>query len=108
MSKKYAYIDWYCDGCDANLNRQNGFTTSMGSWTCVECGYVNDVTEDNIIDEDEETFETRCPNCDGHMRRDVYCVSDVWICEDCGTEAEKDDYGLLWVENNEYEYDEEE
>ena len=42
------------------------------------------------------------------MRREVYSVGNVWTCENCGTEAKEDDYGLLWVENNEDEYDEEE
>lgn len=54
--KKYDYVDWFCDSCDANLNRQPGFTIASGTWTCTECGAVNDVTDDNILDEDEETY----------------------------------------------------
>lgn len=40
--------DWYCDNCDAHLNSQFGFTAGS-TWTCSECGYLNDVSEDNII-----------------------------------------------------------
>lgn len=43
------WIDWICDGCGADLNSQEGFTTSSGTWTCKECGCINDVTENNII-----------------------------------------------------------
>ena len=45
--------DWYCDECDAYLNDQPGFTVSSGSWTCTECGTSNDVSEDNILEEDD-------------------------------------------------------
>lgn len=50
--------DWYCDGCDALMNSQPGFTTSSEIWTCTECGYVNDVTEDNIRYDDDEKENT--------------------------------------------------
>ena len=97
MSKKYDFVDWYCDGCDAHLNRQDGFTTATGSWTCTECGYENDVTDDNILDEDEDLYQEECPNCGGHMRRATYAWN-TWICEDCGTEAVEDEFGLLLTE----------
>ena len=40
---------WFCDKCDAYMNIQSGFSTYSGSWKCKNCGYDNDVTEDNII-----------------------------------------------------------
>lgn len=40
--------DWYCDNCDVHLNTQPGFRAG-GTWTCSECGYLNDVSTDNII-----------------------------------------------------------
>lgn len=49
--------DWYCDSCGAFLNSQPGFTVSSGTWTCEECGYENDVTEDNIIDDDNYDYD---------------------------------------------------
>ncbi len=97
--KEYDYVDWFCDGCDANLNRQPGFTTSNGIWTCTECGYENNVTDDNILSYDEaeqqESYQEECPNCGGHMRRMTYSPGDSWVCEDCGLEGQKNDYGLM-------------
>ncbi len=108
--KKYDYVDWFCDSCDANLNRQPGFTTASGTWICTECGAVNDVTDDNILDEDDETYQEECPNCGGHMRRMTYSPGDAWVCEDCGLEGSKDDYGIMWADNDffddEYETEE--
>ena len=53
--------DWYCDECDANLNEQIGFDSNCGTWRCQECGHVNHIDSDNIIDidlpnEDYDTF----------------------------------------------------
>lgn len=41
-------IDWYCDGCGAHLNEQDGFNTHSRTWRCRECGFENDVTENNL------------------------------------------------------------
>lgn len=56
-------IDWYCDSCDAHLNRQDGFTTTTGSWECTRCGSINNVTEDYILSEEEaeEIYREECP-----------------------------------------------
>lgn len=48
MSRKDGGCDWFCDGCGVLMNSQNEFDIRNGTWTCVECGYVNDVTENNI------------------------------------------------------------
>ena len=40
--------DWHCDGCKTLMNSQPGFTASKGVWTCTECGFVNDVTSNNV------------------------------------------------------------
>ena len=62
--------DWYCDGCSIELNSQSGFTVESGSWTCEVCGYVNDVSADNIISSEEaaskrDSFEQRRVYADG-------------------------------------------
>lgn len=44
--------EWYCDNCREHMNDQFGFTTALGTWTCTECGVVNDVSENNIIPEE--------------------------------------------------------
>lgn len=95
-------IVWYCDGCDAELNRQAGFTTATGTWTCAKCGYENDVTDDNILSEAEAEvmadLQTECPKCGGHMCIGEGYSGTVYVCEDCGCEAWYNDYGLLIYE----------
>jgi len=40
---------WFCDECDTYLNIQSDFNTYSGHWICKNCGYDNEVTEDNVI-----------------------------------------------------------
>ena len=65
--------DWYCDECDTYMNSQPGFTTSSGEWTCTECGYVNDVSEDNIIYDDDDDYDE-----DDSERISVWDAADIW------------------------------
>lgn len=39
---------WICDNCGDYMNNQEGFTDWDGIWKCKKCGYLNDVTENNI------------------------------------------------------------
>ena len=48
VADRTIWDDWSCDGCATLMNGQPGFTASNGVWTCTECGYVNDVTSNNI------------------------------------------------------------
>ena len=48
--------DWICDSCGAYMNSQPGFSVSSGSWCCKECGSWNDVSEDNIVDEEDDGY----------------------------------------------------
>ncbi len=41
-------VFWYCDGCDAYLNNQENFDRNASKHICDNCGYENDLTEDNI------------------------------------------------------------
>ena len=41
-------VFWFCDGCERFMNVQPGFTTRTGKWRCVSCGWMNDVSENNI------------------------------------------------------------
>lgn len=50
-------FDWYCDGCNAYINDQPGFTTLFHEWTCIECSTVNDVSNNNIIIGEEGSNE---------------------------------------------------
>ncbi len=47
--EKEESVFWFCDGCETFMNIQKGFNVDTGHWTCQECGYENDVTEENII-----------------------------------------------------------
>lgn len=60
--------DWYCDGCYAYLNSQLGFTADNDEWICTECGILNDVTEENIVDDDDEYdgIPVGCRACGGN------------------------------------------
>ncbi len=40
---------WFCDECETYLNIQSGFNTNTGEWKCKKCGYLNDVTDENVI-----------------------------------------------------------
>ena len=51
MNKSNFYmIHWYCDDCGEYLNNQHGFTTETGFWKCEKCGFINDVTKNNMLD----------------------------------------------------------
>ena len=92
--------EWYCDNCDAHLNYQLGFSAHTGSWTCAECGYVNDVSEDNILSGDEEELVRMayvvCPRCSAHMKTDDY---EHYECPDCNCSGTYDYDADMLVED---------
>ncbi len=59
---------WFCDSCGAFLNKQEGFAEKDRKWRCTKCGYDNDVTEANIVNE--------CIGCGKRLPSDykpLYC-----------------------------------
>lgn len=38
---------WFCDECEAFLNIQDFFSTEDNTWVCTECGFSNDVSDEN-------------------------------------------------------------
>ena len=40
---------WFCDKCDAYMNTMRGFTQAKDTYVCQNCGFENDITENNII-----------------------------------------------------------
>ena len=85
MSKFDRGCEWYCDNCDAHLNYQEGFDASSGEWECSNCGWLNDVSEANILQGDllalvESAYEV-CPECGAHMDTEDY---KTYQCPDCG------------------------
>ena len=45
---------WFCDECDACLNKQIGFSEIYDEWVCDQCGHENHISEDEIYDSREE------------------------------------------------------
>lgn len=43
-------VFWFCDKCNRFMNVQPGFTDKNGTWKCAACGWVNDVSDENIIE----------------------------------------------------------
>ena len=80
-------IDWYCDECNTYLNDQAGFNTSSGRWTCSECGYENDVTEDNIFDSEDDYLisknKLKCPDCGEALSGIEPDPKHCFYCQDC-------------------------
>lgn len=82
------YTTWYCDGCNCEMNDQEGFTTITGTWICKECGYLNDVSNNNIYDSEdayqEEMGIPRCPSCGGKVKGDAPDATYWFNCQSCG------------------------
>jgi len=62
------YIFWFCDNCETFLNVQNGFVIKEKRWICTECGFNNDVSSSNIVNECIGCNKLMDPN-DNHL----YC-----------------------------------
>ena len=41
-------VFWFCDKCGTFLNTQEGFDEKKKLFVCQKCGFINNVTEDNI------------------------------------------------------------
>lgn len=44
------FFDWMCDNCNAYLNFQENFPNEGGECKCEQCGYINLICKENIID----------------------------------------------------------
>lgn len=70
------------------MNEQDGFNTDSGIWTCTECGYVNDVSSDNVYESDEDYQDAmgipRCPSCGGMVQGDAPDATYWFNCQSCG------------------------
>lgn len=87
-------IDWYCDCCDATLNKQQGFKAKYGLWICEKCGYPNDVSSKNILSKEEAEVilntHKNCPKCKEHMYLAYVPNGKKWKCEKCDYIDEND------------------
>ena len=59
FESKYPDIHWQCDQCGTCLNSQEGFTDRYGKWQCRLCGYVNDIDEEHIYENNEDAENRR-------------------------------------------------
>ncbi len=46
-------IDWYCDECGSYLNQQEGFSTDQIFCTCNKCGWINTISEESILTDEQ-------------------------------------------------------
>lgn len=53
-----------CGNCNADLRRQEGFSSSLSVWACTECGcenYMNseeEMYEESVADDDDDFLDT--------------------------------------------------
>ena len=122
-ASKFEDVTWRCDGCNACLNDQDGFSDDCGSWTCTECGYVNSIEEEDILEKehccpncganlkkqimyDRYTYDYTCGECDAVLHREYSCdefsvVDESDICPSCGkcllSQRGYDSYAENWT-----------
>lgn len=54
FESRFPDIIWKCDSCGDELNRQEGFDDHLPVWQCRKCGYLNEISADQIYDSDED------------------------------------------------------
>ena len=54
LEKRFPGIEWYCDGCGAHLNEQEGFNDQAAVWKCAGCGYENRLDYSEIFSNEED------------------------------------------------------
>lgn len=70
LEHRFPDIEWYCDGCGAHLNDQEGFDDHLPLWKCRACGYENRLDMDQIYD-NEEDWENRINPVDAEKFKDA-------------------------------------
>ena len=93
--KRKQKIVWYCDCCDATLNKQSGFKTKYSLWVCDKCGFPNDISKKNILSKEEANeiikIQKKCPKCNEHMYIAYLPGGKNWKCEKCDYIEESED-----------------
>ncbi len=104
-SERFENVNWFCDNCGAFLNKQKGFSDWHCTWTCEECGYVNDISEDQIrwTEEDCKTRESGEVNDDSSEVIDDYGYGEEWMyehphrCKECDRLLNKQENYCDWL-----------
>jgi len=83
----YEGVAWFCDNCNALLNRQSGFSDSYSTWTCTECGHTNDLSEDDIIED-----QHKCPCCGSNLKKQwsYSTYLNDYTCSECDAQLHRD------------------
>jgi DNA-directed RNA polymerase subunit M/transcription elongation factor TFIIS len=67
LSKKFPDVRWYCDKCDASLDRQAEFDDHLEVWECRKCGHENKISTDEIYGTKYEySIKSKLPECGVH------------------------------------------
>ena len=126
---EYEGVAWFCDNCGALLNKQDDFSDSYGSWICTKCGYSNVITDDDIIDKEDDLWKCteynteekildeddgpKCPSCSACLKKQCgfYEYENDWKCTECGANLHRnysfEEFSVQYEEENS-EYDNEE
>ena len=54
LEERFPDVEWYCDGCGAHLNEQEGFDDHLPVWKCRACGYENKLDISEVYENDED------------------------------------------------------
>ncbi len=79
MSIEDKDCNWTCDNCGTYMNSQPGFTTITDEWKCKKCGFINDVSVNNIVDYYEDDFDDNYENeYDDDERISIFDAASIW------------------------------
>ena len=54
LNKRFPGIRWYCDGCGAHLDEQEGFDDHLPVWKCTVCGAENTIDISQIYENEQD------------------------------------------------------
>lgn len=54
FDSRFPDVIWKCDGCGDILNRQDGFDDHLPVWQCRKCGYLNEISAEQIFSSEED------------------------------------------------------
>lgn len=76
---------YYCPHCGSKLNRQSGFDSSYGTWTCIVCG--QHLMDDDVYKGDKfQGVAWFCDDCGALLNRQPGFSDNFekWSCVKCG------------------------
>lgn len=46
---RFPEYEWFCAKCGESISNQTGFDDNKFTWKCLQCGYKNSISKDNLI-----------------------------------------------------------